>query len=96
MKKLIMIFICSALLFSCATATHKIDAAIMSGNQFGDDPTVTGLMIGFDILTFLVTYIDFAPEDPGSSNQLWRCHEETEDGFEAENYDELQIVKFKI
>jgi len=63
----------------------------MSGNQYGDDPTVTGLMIGFDVLTFLVTSIDLAPEDPGSSKQPWRCHEESEDGFEAEDYYELQM-----
>ena len=75
MKKLIMILVCATLLFSCATTNHKIGAAIMSGNQYGDDPTVTGLMIGFDILTFLVTYIDLAPEDPGSNKQPRRCHE---------------------
>ena len=75
MKELIMILVCATLLFSCATANHKIGAAIMSGNQYGDDPTVIGPMIGFDILTFLITYIDFAPEDPGSSKQPWRCHE---------------------
>jgi hypothetical protein len=63
----------------------------MSGNQYGDNLTVTGLMIGFDILTFLVTYIDLAPEDPGSSKQSWRCHEAAEDGFEAEDYYELQM-----
>jgi hypothetical protein len=63
----------------------------MSGNQYGDDPTITGLLIGFDILMFLVTYIDLAPEDLGSSTQPWRCHEESEDGFEAEDYCELQM-----
>jgi hypothetical protein len=91
MKKLIMVFVCSILLFSCATATHKIDAAIMSGNQFGDDPTVTGLMIGFDILMFLVTYIDLAPEDTDSCKQLWHCLEKSEDGFVAEDYYESQM-----
>ena len=89
MKKLIIIFFCSALLFSCATATHKINASIMSGNQYGNDPTITGIMIGLDIITFLVTSIDFSREDPGSSKQLWRCYEESVDGFEAEDYSEL-------
>jgi hypothetical protein len=91
MKKFIMVLICSTLLFSCATANHKINAGIMSGNQYGDDPTITGLMIGFDILAFLITSIDLAPENPGSSKQLWRCHEEPEDGFVAEDYNELQM-----
>ena len=63
----------------------------MSGNQYGDNLTVTGLMIGFDILTFLITYIDLAPEDPESSKQLWRCLEKSEDGFVAEDYYELQM-----
>jgi len=63
----------------------------MSGNQYGDNLTVTGLMIGFDILTFLITNIDLAPEDPGSSKQPWRCAEEAEDGFETEDYCELQM-----
>jgi len=63
----------------------------MSGNQYGDNLTVTGLMIGFDILMFLVNYIDLAPEDPGSSKQAWRCQEESVDGFVAEDYHELQM-----
>jgi hypothetical protein len=35
MKKLVMILACSILLFSCATANHKIGAAIMPGNGGG-------------------------------------------------------------